>query len=104
MMNRLAGAALLTPVVNYWWPGFPSNLSRQSYNEQLVPDQWALHVAHYLPWLTYWWNTQNFFPYSNVIAHNPEIFSNPDKELLPKVISLDKEHQVRGFTFFLLSE
>ncbi|KAL1549297.1 hypothetical protein AAHA92_17421 [Salvia divinorum] len=91
--HRLAGAALLTPVVNYWWPGFPSNLSQHAYNKQLTQDQWTLRVAHYLPWLTYWWNTQKLFPGSSVIAHHPDVFSNPDKELLPKVISLSMEHQ-----------
>ncbi|KAH6830529.1 alpha/beta-Hydrolases superfamily protein [Perilla frutescens var. hirtella] len=91
--HRLAGAALLTPVVNYWWPGFPSNLSQQAYNQQLVQDQWAVRVAHYMPWLTYWWNSQKLFPGSSVIAHNPKIFSNPDKEILPKLISLSKEYQ-----------
>lgn len=91
--HRLAGAALLTPVVNYWWPGFPSNLFQQAYNEQLVQDQWALRVSHYMPWLTYWWNSQKLFPSSSVIAYDPRIFSNPDKELLPKVISMTMEHQ-----------
>ncbi|KAL1545713.1 hypothetical protein AAHA92_22405 [Salvia divinorum] len=91
--HRLAGAALLTPVVNYWWPGFPSNLSQTAYNMQLRQDQWALRVAHYLPWLTYWWNTQKLFPGSSVIAIRPEIFSNPDTELLPKIISLTMEYQ-----------
>lgn len=99
-LNRLAGAALLTPVVNYWWPGFPSNLSRQEYNKQLVQDQWALRVGHYMPWLTYWWNTQKLFPGSSVIAHHPKVFSDPDKELLPKIISLTMEHQVTGLLSF----
>lgn len=100
MTNRLSGVALLTPVVNYWWPGFPANLSQQAYNVQLVADQWAVRVAHYLPWLTHWWNTQKFFPISNVISHNPAIFSNPDKEVVPKIISACREHQVTAFTFF----
>ncbi|KAG6437249.1 hypothetical protein SASPL_102161 [Salvia splendens] len=98
--HRLAGAALLTPVVNHWWPGFPSNLSQQAYNMQLRQNQWALRVAHYLPWLTYWWNTQKVFPGSSVIAVRPEIFTNPDKELLPKIISLTKEYRVEvRFTY-----
>uniref|UniRef100_A0A1S3YA51 AB hydrolase-1 domain-containing protein n=1 Tax=Nicotiana tabacum TaxID=4097 RepID=A0A1S3YA51_TOBAC len=44
--NRLAGVALVAPVVNYWWPGFPANLSTEGYNLQLPQDQWALRVAH----------------------------------------------------------
>lgn len=80
--DRLAGAALICPVVNYWWSGFPANLSHEAYKEQLAADQWAVRVAHYAPWLMYWWNTQKLFPPSNVIAHNPAILSPTDKKLL----------------------
>ncbi|KAJ0101541.1 hypothetical protein Patl1_05898 [Pistacia atlantica] len=40
--HRLAGATLIAPVINYWWPGFPRNLSTEAYNLQLPQDQWAL--------------------------------------------------------------
>ncbi|PON42450.1 Alpha/beta hydrolase fold [Parasponia andersonii] len=84
--HRIAGVALIAPVVNYWWTGFPENLSKEAYNQQLWNDQWALRVAHYTPWLTYWWNTQKWFPYLSAIAHSPAILSSQDKELvmLPK--------------------
>eukprot|EP00262_Sarcandra_glabra_P013715 TRINITY_DN3869_c0_g2_i2.p1 TRINITY_DN3869_c0_g2~~TRINITY_DN3869_c0_g2_i2.p1 ORF type:complete len:417 (+),score=54.23 TRINITY_DN3869_c0_g2_i2:135-1253(+) len=82
--HRLAGAALIAPVVNYWWPGFPANLSKEAYYQQFVQDQWMLRVAHYLPWLTYWWNTQKWFPSSSVAAHSPDILCQQDKELIPK--------------------
>lgn len=98
-MNRLAGAALLTPVVNYWWPGIPLNMSQQAYRQQPVQDQWAVRVAHYMPWLTYWWNTQKLFPASGVITHNAKVFSNQDKELLPRIAAIKKEYQVQGFAF-----
>ena len=52
--GRLAGVALITPVINYWWPGFPANLSTEGYYWQPPQDQWALRVARYAPWLTYW--------------------------------------------------
>ncbi|XP_004307062.1 PREDICTED: uncharacterized protein LOC101314695 [Fragaria vesca subsp. vesca] len=80
--HRLAGATLYAPVVNYWWPGFPANLSADAYYKQPLGDQWALRVAHYIPWLTYWWNTQKVFPSSTVIARNPENFSSQDLEIL----------------------
>ncbi|GAV80197.1 Abhydrolase_6 domain-containing protein [Cephalotus follicularis] len=83
--HRLAGATLLAPVVNYWWPGFPANLSKEAYYEQLTQDQWTLRVAHYVPWLTYWWNTQKWFPASSVAAHSTDILSRQDKELMPKL-------------------
>lgn len=92
-MNRLAGAALLAPVVNYWWPGFPSNVSQEAYKQQLTADQWALRVAHHMPWLTYWWNTQKLFPSSSVIAQNPALLSKPDLELIMKSFSKRMNYQ-----------
>ncbi|KAB2607779.1 hypothetical protein D8674_010947 [Pyrus ussuriensis x Pyrus communis] len=67
--HRIAGAALLAPVVNYWWTGIPANLSSQAYSQQLLQDQWAVRVSHYTPWLTYFWNTQKWFPGSSLLAH-----------------------------------
>ncbi|KAL3754145.1 hypothetical protein ACJRO7_001402 [Eucalyptus globulus] len=83
--HRLAGAVLLAPVVNFWWPGFPANLSTEVYYQQFRRDQWTLRVAHYTPWLTYWWNTQKWFPASSVIDYHPDIFSPPDKALIAKL-------------------
>ncbi|KAL4605838.1 hypothetical protein ACB092_09G058900 [Castanea dentata] len=84
--HRLAGAGLLAPVVNYWWSGFPGNLSGEAYNQQFRQDQWALRVAHYIPWLTYWWNTQKLFPSSSVASHSTDTLSPQDQELVPKLI------------------
>ncbi|KAL4633197.1 hypothetical protein ACB092_04G104900 [Castanea dentata] len=83
--HRLAGAGLLAPVVNYWWPGFPGNLSGEVYNQQLWQDQWTLRAAHYTPWLTYWWNTQKWFPSLSVAARSMDILSPQDKELMAKL-------------------
>ncbi|XP_027365875.1 uncharacterized protein LOC113872486 isoform X2 [Abrus precatorius] len=83
--HRLAGAVLLAPVINYWWPGLPTNLTTEAYYQNKLQDQWALRVAHYLPWLTYWWNTQKWFPAASVIARSPDILSHQDKELVPKM-------------------
>ena len=74
----------MAPVINYWWPGFPSNLSTEAYHQQLPQDQWALRVAHYFPFLVYWWNTQKLFPASGVAARRPEIFSRQDVQILQK--------------------
>ncbi|CAA6665433.1 unnamed protein product [Spirodela intermedia] len=79
--HRLSGAVLLCPVVNYWWQSFPAKLVREAYNEQLLRDRWALGVAHYVPWLTYWWNTQRWFPSSSVAAGIPDVLSPDDKVL-----------------------
>ncbi|KAI6697849.1 hypothetical protein NL676_017968 [Syzygium grande] len=81
--HRLAGAVLLAPSVNYWWPGFPASLSTEAYYQKFRHYQWTLRVAHYTPWLTYWWNTQKWFP-ASVVARHPDNFSPPDKELISK--------------------
>ncbi|XP_065855641.1 uncharacterized protein [Euphorbia lathyris] len=92
--HRLAGVSLLAPVTNYWWPGFPANLSTEVYREMLPEDQWALRVAHYTPWLSYWWNTQKWFPGSAVIANNPDLLSQQDKEIVAK---LDIKFEFSGY-------
>ncbi|KAI9090690.1 hypothetical protein K1719_028543 [Acacia pycnantha] len=83
--HRLAGAVLIAPVVNYWWSGLPANLTKEAYYQQKPQDQWALRVSHYFPWLTYWWNTQRWFPSSSLIARSLDILSHQDKELIPKM-------------------
>ncbi|KAK9912012.1 hypothetical protein M0R45_035886 [Rubus argutus] len=90
--HRLAGATLHAPVINYWWPGFPANLSTDAYYKQPPGDQWALRVAHHVPWLTYWWNTQTFFPSSSVIVGKPEIFSSQDLEIIRNVMVSGREN------------
>ncbi|KAI4382658.1 hypothetical protein MLD38_008594 [Melastoma candidum] len=83
--HRLAGAVLIAPVINFWWPGFPTNLSIQAFSQQPLSDQWALRVAHHAPWLNYWWNTQKWFAPSSVFAGRPRL-SRQDVELLPKLV------------------
>uniref|UniRef100_A0A0C9QWR4 TSA: Wollemia nobilis Ref_Wollemi_Transcript_3398_1754 transcribed RNA sequence n=1 Tax=Wollemia nobilis TaxID=56998 RepID=A0A0C9QWR4_9CONI len=83
--HRLAGAALLAPVVNYRWPGFPANLSNEAYYQQLRQDQWALRVPYYTPWLTYWWMTQKWFPSSSVIQGNWKPLNRQDAEIFKKL-------------------
>ncbi|KAL0426534.1 UNVERIFIED_CONTAM: hypothetical protein Slati_2828200 [Sesamum latifolium] len=90
--HRLAGAALLAPVVNYWWSGLPSNLSTEAFKQQLPQDQWALSVAHHVPWLNYWWNTQKLFPGLSLLSGNPQVLSQRDAELRSRVLSLREGH------------
>ncbi|MFS7908983.1 hypothetical protein Hanom_Chr01g00089481 [Helianthus anomalus] len=82
-VKGLAGATLIAPVVNYWCPRLPSNLSLQAFSKQFLRDQWSLRVAHHSPSLTYWWNTQKWFPSLTVITHSPHILSRQDRELKP---------------------
>ncbi|XP_075499428.1 uncharacterized protein LOC142537824 [Primulina tabacum] len=84
--HRLAGATLIAPVVNYWWPSFPPKLSTEAYNQQSCRDQWALRVTHYAPWLLYWWDTQQWFPSSSVANGMPN-FTAPDLKVLPNYLA-----------------
>ncbi|ONK77590.1 uncharacterized protein A4U43_C02F8210 [Asparagus officinalis] len=82
--HRLKGAALLGPVSNFWWPNFPANVSKAAWNQQTLHDKLAVGVAHYVPWLTYWWNTKKWFSSSGVIAMRPELFSPGDLKVMHK--------------------
>ncbi|KAE8037980.1 hypothetical protein FH972_010528 [Carpinus fangiana] len=84
--HRLAGAALLAPVVNYWWGGFPANMLREAYYRELPQDLWANRVAHYIPWLTYWWNTQKWFPASTAVVGNINTLSPQDFQIISKIV------------------
>ncbi|GAB2274617.1 hypothetical protein Dimus_009386 [Dionaea muscipula] len=48
-------------------------------------DQWAFSVAHYAPWLFYWWMTQKWFPSISPLSGNLSIFSKQDREILVKL-------------------
>lgn len=87
----------MAPVINYWWPGLPANLTNEVFYQQFQRDQWALRVAHYTPWLTYWWNTQRWFPSSSIIATSPENLSRQDKEVESKRVGR-KECEVHDFS------
>ncbi|GMY23436.1 4,5:9,10-diseco-3-hydroxy-5,9,17-trioxoandrosta-1(10),2-diene-4-oate hydrolase-like [Fagus crenata] len=84
--QRIAGATLLAPIINYWWQGLSPNLSTEAYYKQLSQDQWTLRVVHYIPWLTYLWNTQKWFPALSAVPGNPDIFSRNDLEIMSKKV------------------
>ncbi|XP_047089236.1 uncharacterized protein LOC124701235 [Lolium rigidum] len=66
--ERIAGAAMMAPVVNHWWPSFPADLAAEVYNKQEVGDQWALRVSHHAPGILHWWMDQSWLPTSTVVA------------------------------------
>ncbi|CAL4915163.1 unnamed protein product [Urochloa decumbens] len=65
--HRLAGVALMAPVINYRWRCLPRGLARRLYRRQPAGDQWSLRVAYYAPWLLHWWMSQPWLPTSTVI-------------------------------------
>ncbi|OMO82186.1 hypothetical protein CCACVL1_12040 [Corchorus capsularis] len=88
--NRLAGATLLAPAVNYWWPRFPANVSNEAFNQKSPQDQWVNRVAHYTPWLFYWWNTQKWFPASSALSGKLNNLSSQDKEIMSEDSAVKK--------------
>ncbi|KAG1369675.1 hypothetical protein COCNU_15G000410 [Cocos nucifera] len=82
--HRLAGAGLVVPVINYWWPSFPAELSKEVYGKILVGEQWSHWIAHHFPSLLYGWLTQKWFPSSAAIGGHPDLFPEEDKEILQK--------------------
>ncbi|KAL4011412.1 hypothetical protein IC575_028470 [Cucumis melo] len=81
--NRLAGAALIVPTVNYWWPSLPHSLISKDYRRQLV--QWAVWLSHYAPGLLYWWITHKWIPSNAVLERNPIFFNDRDIDILKSI-------------------
>ncbi|CAN6285956.1 unnamed protein product [Urochloa humidicola] len=75
--DRIAGAAMMAPVVNYWWPGFPADLE--------VGDQWALRVSHHAPGILHWWMEQSWLPTSTVVAGTTPLPNKRDAEIRSKM-------------------
>ncbi|KAI3518215.1 hypothetical protein L1887_06715 [Cichorium endivia] len=92
--HRLEGATLISPNINFWWPSFPSKLCNEAYHQLHKQDQWARRVAHYLPWLTYWWNTRKWFPglsASSRISNSPQ-----DMEAMSKLAPVKVQQTSQG--------
>ncbi|MBA0776582.1 hypothetical protein Gotri_011563, partial [Gossypium trilobum] len=68
-------------------PNFPANVLNEAFNQKSRKDQWIIRVAHYAPWLVYWWNTQKLFPASSVLANNSDVLSSQDKEITSRIYS-----------------
>ncbi|KAF8380298.1 hypothetical protein HHK36_027780 [Tetracentron sinense] len=91
--TRLAGAAMLAPVINYRWPGFPNNLSKEAYYQQGKGDQWALRVAYYVPWLLNWWLNQSWLPSPTVIKGTTFLPNRLDSQFRDQAMSTGIFHK-----------
>lgn len=85
--------AILAPVGNFWWSGFPPDVVKKAWRVQFPQDQRAVWVAHHLPWLTHWWNTQKLFRGSSVKDGDPAILSREDRLLVHKF--MERTYQAR---------
>lgn len=90
---RLAGAALVVPFVNYWWPFLPASLAKEALSSQLLQDQLTFRVAHYAPSLFYWWKTRTWLP-SGIMEGNKAIFTCSDLDILNKYADISKVNKV----------
>ncbi|CAN0916775.1 hypothetical protein LINGRAHAP2_LOCUS29889 [Linum grandiflorum] len=66
--DRLEGAALIVPVVNYKWTSLPRSLIKDDYRRRLV--QLTYWFSYYAPGLLHWWVTQKWLPSSSVLERN----------------------------------
>ncbi|KAG0553583.1 hypothetical protein KC19_12G022800 [Ceratodon purpureus] len=96
--ERLAGMALSSPVVNYWWPGLPKSELTKAWNTQRTGDKISLTITHYLPSLTFWYNNQKQFPTATVSSRDGiTAFNGKDQEImkmLPKIVSPEHYKEV----------
>nr|VDC73418.1 unnamed protein product [Brassica rapa] len=80
--HRLSGATLVVPLLNFWWSSMPQSLLSAALKKLPIQNQWTFRVAHYLPWLLYWWLTQKWF---SPFSPNPrETMTERDIELADK--------------------
>lgn len=58
----------------------------------------AFRVAHYAPWLFYWWMTQKWFPALSIFSGNTSIFCPQDMETLKKLSESITNDQVSSLS------
>ncbi|PKI40522.1 uncharacterized protein LOC116211963 [Punica granatum] len=95
--HRLAGVALIVPVINFWWLSFPPKLVNEAFKQQLKRDQWKLWIAHHTPGLLYWWMTQRMFPYSSIMQRHPILLNERDLKTIQAMSKIPNpgEHKIR---------
>lgn len=88
--ERLAGVAFSAPGVNFWWPGFSKAEMTKAWGSLETGDKLSLTVAHHLPSLTYWFNTQEWFPKTTIESKDGFLhYHEKDQELIKTVLSSD---------------
>lgn len=84
---------MVVPFVNYWWPSIPSTLSIQSFWKLPLCFKFTFGIAHYTPWLYYWWTKQKWYRSTGIEV----LFTNSDLEILKDVVNCPTNFKV----FFL---
>ncbi|XP_023512955.1 uncharacterized protein LOC111777543 isoform X1 [Cucurbita pepo subsp. pepo] len=81
--HRLAGTALIVPLVNYQWPSLPYSLIKEDYRRKFL--NLGLWLSTYVPGLLHWWVTQNWIPSTSVLEKNPIFFNERDIDILKTI-------------------
>nr|AFK36621.1 unknown [Lotus japonicus] len=81
--NRLAGVAMIAPIINYKWPSLPESLVKDDYRRKLV--KFSLWLAIYTPKLLHWWVSRKWLPSNSVIEKNPAFFNGRDIDILKRI-------------------
>ncbi|KAK4396735.1 hypothetical protein Sango_1510100 [Sesamum angolense] len=90
---KLSGAALVVPLINYWWSCFPAELSKKGLSELVPQDRWTFTVAHHAPWLLHWWLTRKWIPSMSILEGKTDVFSPSDLEILQHLDGPQNEEQ-----------
>lgn len=74
----------MVPFVNYWWTKVPQDILSKALGLMPKEDQWTFRVAHYVPWLLYWWLNQKLFPSKSMVSQNIALCSDKDLVIAKK--------------------
>ena len=92
---------MVVPFLNFWWPIFPANLSREAFRRLPSSYRTTLQIAHYTPWLFYWWMTQTWFP--SLSTDQRAMFNDQDLEILKSFLETPIVDEVVTYpTLFLV--
>ncbi|GAB4824708.1 hypothetical protein Ancab_007573 [Ancistrocladus abbreviatus] len=96
--HRVAGLALVVPVVNFWWPSLQSELASTAFKELGAIERWRLRIIHHAPklaWvLRHWLRAETI---NTILEKNPKAFNKSDVEIMKLLSSLPApdEHKIR---------
>ena len=96
---RLAGTALIVPLVNYQWPSLPYSLIKEDYRRKFL--NLGLWLSTYVPGLLHWWVTQNWIPSTSVLEKNPIFFNERDIDILKTIPGFPMLSKVKILSFSL---
>ncbi|XP_078441160.1 uncharacterized protein LOC144711111 [Wolffia australiana] len=80
--HRLAGVALVFPILNYWWPSLPREIRDAAFREMDPADRRMFKIARRAPWLLHAYVNQKLVTPSKIISMHPDVLCPQDQEIL----------------------